>query len=61
MNEEMKSQFQLLSDQIRRGFESNDRQFRILKSRMAKLELELSAVRNATNTNTVELAGIKHS
>lgn len=59
MTDEMKQQFGALSDQIRKGFEANDRQFRLLKTRMAKMELELETIRRATNKNTVEVAGLK--
>lgn len=59
MTDDMKQEFTSLSDQIRKGFEANDRQFRLLKTRMAKMELELETIRRATNKNTVEVAGLK--
>jgi hypothetical protein len=59
MSDEMNQEFRSLSDQIRKGFDANDRQFRLLKTRMAKMELELETIRRATNKNTVEVAGLK--
>jgi hypothetical protein len=59
MNEDIKSEFGALADQIRKGFVSNDRQFRLLKTRMAKLELELKSVKKASNSNSIEIFGLK--
>ena len=59
MNDEIKQEFTSLADQIRKGFTSNDRQLRVLKTRMAKLELELKGVKKAANMNSVEILGLK--
>jgi hypothetical protein len=59
MNDEIKTEFVAISEQIRKGFAANDRQFRLLKTRMAKLELELGGVRKAANDNTTEILGLK--
>jgi hypothetical protein len=59
VNEDIKREFGALAEQIRKGFAANDRQFRVLKTRMAKLELELKGVKKATNTNSVEVQSMK--
>ena len=59
MNEDIKKEFTGLADQIRKGFAANDRQFRVLKTRMAKLELELKGVNAAANRNSVDILGLK--
>jgi hypothetical protein len=60
VNEEIiKKEFASLADQIRKGFASNERQFRTLKSRMAKLELDLKDVKKASNRNSIEVLGLK--
>lgn len=59
MSDEIKQEFSILADQIRKGFTSNDRQLRVLKTRMAKLELELRGVKKAANQNSVEILGLK--
>ena len=59
MNDEIRHEFASLADQIRKGFTSNDRQLRLLKTRMAKLELELKGVKNAANQHSVEILGLK--
>ena len=59
MEEHLKREFGALAEQIRKGFAANDRQFRVLKTRMAKLELELKGVQKATNNNSVEVQGLK--
>jgi hypothetical protein len=59
MTEDMKREFGTLAEQIRKGFTSNDRQFRLLKTRMAKLELELKDVKKASNSNSIEIFGLK--
>ena len=61
MNEEIKKEFAALANQIREGFGSNDKQLRVLKTRMAKLELELRGVKKAANENSVEILGLKVS
>jgi hypothetical protein len=59
MNDEIKQEFMTLAEQIRRGFSANDRQFRALKTRMAKLELELAAAKKAANRNALEILGLR--
>jgi hypothetical protein len=59
MNDEIKAEFVALADQIRKGFAANDRQFRVLKTRMAKLELELQDVKKVSNSNAIEISGMK--
>jgi hypothetical protein len=59
MNDEMKAEFAGLAEQIRKGFTANDRQFRLLKTRMAKLELELKGVQKSANANSIEISGLK--
>jgi hypothetical protein len=59
MTDEIKQEFGALAEQIRRGFEANDRQFRVLKTRMAKLELELKGVQKAANRNSLEVLELK--
>jgi hypothetical protein len=61
MSDDIKQEFSSLAEQIRRGFAANDRQFRALKTRMAKLELELKAVKKAGNMHSVEILGLKSS
>jgi hypothetical protein len=59
MEEDLKREFGALAEQIRRGFAANDRQFRVLKTRMAKLELDLKDVKKAANRHSVEILGLK--
>jgi len=59
MNDEIKQEFSALSAQIRKGFAANDRQFRTLKSRMAKLELELASVKRMENRRAEEIMELK--
>ena len=59
MTDDIKQEFATLADQIRKGFASNDRQFRTLKSRMAKLELDLKDVKKASNQQSAEILGLK--
>jgi hypothetical protein len=59
MDTQIKAEFTALADQIRKGFSANDRQFRVLKTRMAKLELELQGVQKASNRNAIEISGMK--
>lgn len=59
MNNEVTQQLAVISDQIRKGFAANERQQRVLKTRMAKLELELKNLKKATNQNTLEILGLK--
>ena len=61
MNTEVTAKLTDISDQIRKGFADNDRQQRLLKTRMAKLELELKSLKKATNQNTLEILGMKTS
>jgi hypothetical protein len=60
MTDEIHQEFGALSEQIRKGFLANDRQFRVLKTRMAKLELELQGLRKTTNRNAVDIVGLKN-
>lgn len=60
MDEAIKAEFTALGEQIRKGFAANDRQFRVLKTRMAKLELELQGLRKTTNKNAVDIVGLKN-
>ena len=59
MNEDIKREFSGLAEQIRKGFAANDKQFRVLKTRMAKLELDLKDVKKAANRNSLEMLGLK--
>jgi hypothetical protein len=59
VDEAIKLEFGALAEQIRKGFEANDRQFRTLKSRMAKLELELASVKRMENRRAEEIIELK--
>ena len=59
MDEEIKGQFAQLADQIRKGFAANEHQFRILKSRMAKVELELASLKRMENRRSEEIIELK--
>ena len=59
MSDEIKLEFSALAEQIRKGFAANDRQFRTLKSRMAKMELELAAVKRVENRRAEEIIELK--
>jgi len=59
LDDDIRREFATLADQIRKGFTSNDRQLRVLKTRMAKLELELKGVKKAANQNAVDILGLK--
>jgi len=59
MNDEIKREFLALAEQIRKGFAANDRQFRTLKSRMAKLELELASIKRMENRRAEEIMELK--
>ena len=59
VEDEIKLQFDSLAEQIRRGFAANDRQFRVLKSRMAKLELEMAALKRVENRRSEEIIELK--
>jgi hypothetical protein len=59
MDDEIKAQLAGLAEQIRQGFAANDRQFRVLKSRMAKLELELASVKRMENRRAEEIMEMK--
>lgn len=59
MNDEIKQQFSMLAEQIRQGFAANDRQFRALKTRIAKLELELNGMKRLENRRAEEIIELK--
>ena len=59
MDESIKSEFSALAEQIRKGFDANDRQFRALKTRIAKLELELNGVKKMENRRAEEIIELK--
>ena len=59
MNEEIKGEFLALAEQIRKGFAANDRQFRALKTRIAKLELELNGMKRLENRRAEEIIELK--
>ena len=59
MDDAIKAEFGALADQIRQGFAANDRQFRTLKTRMAKLELEVAALKRVENRRGEEIIELK--
>ncbi len=59
MDEEIKQQFDGLGDQIRKGFAANNRQFSALKSRIAKMELELASLKRMENRRSEEIMELK--
>jgi hypothetical protein len=59
MDDEIKAQLAELAEQIRKGFAANDRQFRVLKSRMAKIELELASVKRMENRRAEEIIELR--
>jgi hypothetical protein len=59
MNEELKEEFIALTAQITKGFASNERQFRALKTRMAKLELDMQALKRVENRRSEEIIELK--
>lgn len=59
MEAEIKEQFSALAEQIRKGFAANDRQFRALKTRIAKLELELNGMKKLENRRAEEIIELK--
>jgi hypothetical protein len=59
MSDEIKEQFGSLAEQIRKGFAGNERQFRTLKTRIAKIELELAALKRVENRRSEEIIELK--
>jgi hypothetical protein len=59
MDDEIKAQLASLAEQIAKGFAANERQFRTLKSRMAKIELELASVKRMENRRAEEIIELK--
>ena len=59
MDEEIKQQFDGLADQIRKGFAANNRQFSALKSRIAKMELELASLKRMENRRSEGIIELK--
>lgn len=59
MNDEIKAEFAALADQISKGFAANEKQFRTLKSRMAKMELELASLKRMENRRSEEIMELK--
>lgn len=59
MNDEIKQEFAALAEQIRKGFATSDRQFRAMKTRMAKMELELAALKRVENRRSEEIIELK--
>lgn len=59
MTDEIKQEFSALAEQIRQGFAANDRQFRALKTRIAKLELELAGMKRLENRRAEEIIELK--
>jgi hypothetical protein len=59
MEDTLKQEFATLGDQIRKGFAANDRQFRVLKTRLAKLELEVAALKRVENRRGEEIIELK--
>ena len=59
MDESIKQEFSALAEQIRKGFAANDRQFRVLKTRIAKLELELNGMKRLENRRAEEIIELK--
>ena len=57
--EDVKQEFEALAEQIRKGFVANDRQFRTLKTRIAKIELELAALKRVENRRSEEIMDLK--
>ena len=59
MDETIKNEFSALAEQIRKGFAGNERQFRTLKTRIAKIELELAALKRVENRRSEEIIELK--
>jgi hypothetical protein len=59
MTDDIKQEFGALAEQIRKGFAANDRQFRVLKTRIAKLELELAGMKRLENRRAEEIIELK--
>lgn len=59
MDDAIKQEFLAISEQIRKGFAANDRQFRVLKTRIAKLELELNGMKRLENRRAEEIIELK--
>jgi hypothetical protein len=59
VTDEIKEQFGSLAEQIRKGFAANERQFRTLKTRIAKIELELAALKRVENRRSEEIIELK--
>jgi hypothetical protein len=59
LDDEIKAQFGALAEQISKGFAANERQFRTLKSRMAKVELELASLKRMENRRSEEIIELK--
>lgn len=59
MDDAIKQEFGALAEQIRKGFAANDRQFRVLKTRIAKLELELNGMKRLENRRAEEIIELK--
>jgi hypothetical protein len=59
VDEAIKSEFASLAEQIRKGFAANDKQLRVLKTRMAKMELELAALKRVENRRGEEIIELK--
>ena len=56
MDDQIKAEFAALAQQISKGFADNDKQFRTLKSRMAKMELaSLKRMENRRSEEIMEL------
>ncbi len=59
MNDDIKQELMAIAEQIRKGFAANDRQLRVLKTRMAKLELEVAALKRVENRRSEEIIELK--
>jgi hypothetical protein len=59
MDDDIKQEFTTLAEQIRKGFAANNRQFTTLKSRIAKMELELASLKRMENRRSEEILELK--